>query len=203
MPVRDDRCRRRTRAPMRRRAFNLVELLIALSITAMLLTATMVALDASFMAYQTTTEQASTQTIGRMAMHRMLTMIRSGEEFGPFPASPLERIVESDFIEIRLVDGGDVVTLEWREDDEALYYIVGDEEHLLLEGVMAVTDPDSGEKIPPFTLEYERGRSLFRATIDLTIRPDDKMDVELDGDWVQPMRLVASAQPRGITFDAE
>ena len=203
MLVRDDRCRRRTRVQMRRRAFNLVELLIALSITAMLLTATMVALDASFMAYQTTTEQASTQTIGRMAMHRMLTMIRSGEEFGPFPESPLERIVESDFIEIRLVYGGDVVTLEWREDDEALYYIVGDEVHLLLEGVMAVTDPDSGENIPPFTLEYERGRSLFRATIDLTIRPDDNMDVELDGDWVQPMRLVASAQPRGITFDAE
>ena len=203
MLVRDDRCRRRTRVPMRRRAFNLVELLIALSITAMLLTATMVALDASFMAYQTTTEQASTQTIGRMAMHQMLTMIRSGEEFGPFPESPLERIVESDFIEIRLVDGGDVVTLEWREDDEALYYIVGDEVHLLLEGVMAVTDPDSGENIQPFTLEYERGRSLFRATIDLTIRPDDNMDVELDGDWVQPMRLVASAQPRGITFDAE
>ncbi len=203
MHTRDDVRRRRVRAMRRRRGFNLVELLIALSITAMLLTATMVALDASFMAYQTTTEQASTQTIGRMAMHRMLTMIRSGEEFGPFPASPLDRVVESDFIEIRLVEGGDVVTLEWREDDEALYYIIGAEEHLLLEGVLAVTDPDTGEKIPPFTLEYELGRRLFRATIDLTIRPDDNMDVELDGDWVQPMRLVASAQPRGITFNAE
>lgn len=203
MHTRDDVRRRPVRRMRRRRGFNLVELLIALSITAMLLTATMVALDASFMAYQTTTEQASTQTIGRMVMHRMLTMIRSGEEFGPFPASPLDRVVESDFIEIRLVEGGDVVTLEWREDDEALYYIIGAEEHLLLEGVLAVTDPDTGEKIPPFTLEYELGRTLFRATIDLTIRPDDNMDVEIDGDLAEPIRLVASAQPRGVTFNAE
>jgi prepilin-type N-terminal cleavage/methylation domain-containing protein len=186
-----------------RRGFNLVELLIALSISATLLTAVMVALDASFVAYQRTTEQASTQTIGRLTMHRMLTLIRSGEDFGPFPLDPLDRIVESDFIEIRLVEGGDVVTLEWREGDEALYYIVGGDEHLLLEGVIAATDPDTGDPIPPFTLEYEMGRKLYRATIDLSLRPDDNMDVQLDGDWEQIIRLVASAQPRGTTFNAE
>ena len=43
-----------------RRGFNLIELLIALAITASLLTATMVAIHASFQAYQTTTEVAST-----------------------------------------------------------------------------------------------------------------------------------------------
>ena len=47
--------RRRTGA---RRGFNLIELLVALTITSTLLTATMVALDASFTAYQRTTEVA-------------------------------------------------------------------------------------------------------------------------------------------------
>ena len=45
-----------------RRGFNLLEMLIALALTAALMAATMVALDASFMAYQTTTELASTHT---------------------------------------------------------------------------------------------------------------------------------------------
>lgn len=186
-----------------RRGFNLAEMLIALSISATLLTAVMVALDASFTAYQRTTEQASTQTIGRLTMHRILTLIRSGENFGPFPLNPLDSIVESNFIEIQLVEGGDIVTLEWREDEEALFYLVGGDEHLLLEGVMAQTDPDTGDPIPPFRLEYEMGRELYRATIDLAIRPDDNMDVTLDGDWETVLRLVASAQPRGTTFNTQ
>ena len=62
-----------------RRGFNLVELLVALSISATLLTATMVALDASFKAYQMTTEVASTHTIARLTMHRMLALIRTSK----------------------------------------------------------------------------------------------------------------------------
>ena len=53
----------------RRRGFNLVELLIALAISATLLTATMLALAASFMAYQSTTEVASTHTLSRPTLH--------------------------------------------------------------------------------------------------------------------------------------
>jgi len=66
------------RRPRRRRGFNLIEMLIALAITAALLSATMVALDASFMAYQTTTEVASTHTISRLVMLRLMTLIRTG-----------------------------------------------------------------------------------------------------------------------------
>ena len=98
-----------------RRGFNLVELLIALAITAALLSAVMVALNASFVAYQTTTEVASTHTISRLIMNRMLTMIRTGSEFGPYPVNPLESIVTSDFIQFQ-TSGGAVVTLEWKEE---------------------------------------------------------------------------------------
>ena len=185
-----------------RRGFNLVELLIALAITAALLGATMVALDASFTAYQTTTEVASTHTIGRLAMHRMLALIRTGREFAPSPTNPHEQVISSSYIDFRLPDGG-VVSIEWDEEEEALYVVDGGEggtPYVLLEGVVAQTDPESGDVISPFTLEYERGFELYRATIDLLIEPDDNMSVELDGENTEQIHLVASAMPRMAAY---
>ncbi|MCH8343632.1 MAG: prepilin-type N-terminal cleavage/methylation domain-containing protein [Planctomycetes bacterium] len=183
-----------------RRGFNLVEMLIALAITAVLLTATMVALDASFMAYQATTEEASTHTISRLIMNRMLTLIRTGREFGPFPVNPQDSLVQDDFIQF-LTPNGEVLELRWVELEEALYVIRDpgglNEWHLLLEGVVRQDDPNNpGDYIRPFTLEYKLGRKLYRATIDLTVVPDDNMSVTLDGDNQRVIRLVASAMPR-------
>ena len=195
------------RRPRRRRGFNLVEMLIALAITAALLSATMVALDASFMAYQTTTEVASTHTISRLAMLRLMTLIRTGQDFGPFPINPQDSIVESAEIEF-LTPGDDVtpsqlIRIEWYETPDgahpapnALYVVVdGGTPQLLLEGVIPAFD-EFNQQIMPFTLEYELGRKLYRATVDITIVPDDNMSVDLDGDNQQQIRLVASAMPR-------
>ena len=200
---------RRRRSPVRR-GFNLVELLIALAISAALLTATMVALDASFRAYQMTTEVASTHTIGRLTMNRILTLIRTGEEFGPYPVNPVDTVVESDSMEFITPDDR-VMTIEWRADSEALWVTVTPPgggtatEHLLLEGVIAQYDPPGStndvDRIRPFTLEYELGRRLYRATVDLMIQPDDNMDVELDGDSTDMIHLVASAMPRIEAYD--
>ena len=191
-----------------RRGFNLVELLMALGISATLLTATMVALDASFMAYQTTTEVASTHTISRLALHRILTMIRNGIEFGPLPESPLDPIVESTSFEAEILneDGGTTwVEIEWDEVDEALYIRIGDAgepRYLLLEGVIEQTfpagHPREGEAVAPFTLEFDRGIQLYRATVDLLIQPDDNMRVNLDGESNQLIHLVATSMPRGM-----
>ena len=68
-----------------RSGFSLVELLIALAISAILLAATLAALQVSFRAYQTTSDQAATHAVGRMVVHRMTSMIRSGQEFRPLP----------------------------------------------------------------------------------------------------------------------
>lgn len=191
-----------------RRGFNLIELLIALAISAALLTATLVALNASFMAYQSTTEVASTHTIARLTMNRVLTMIRMGDEFGPFPTNPLDTTVTSDFIEW-MTPEGQVMTLDFDEDAQALLITVtdpgtGDENtYTLLEGVLRQHDSD-GDDLAPFTLQYEKGRNLFRATIDLTIRPDDNMSVMMDGDNDnQTIRLVASAMPRSAAYRDE
>jgi prepilin-type N-terminal cleavage/methylation domain-containing protein len=189
-----------------RRGFNLVEMLIALAISAALLAATFVALDASYKAYQATTEQASTHTISRLALHRMLTLIRSGTEFGPVPVNPKDTLVESDFIQFRMPDTGDVMTIEWFESRDgianALWIDVDGGSYVLLEGVEPQYDPDNpNERIRPFTLEYELGRTLYRATIDLRIVPDDNMDVEIEGDNADVIRLVATALPRASAYN--
>lgn len=182
-----------------RRGFNMVELLIALAITSALLTATLVALNASFMAYQATTEVASTHTIGRLTMHRLLTLIRTGQEFAPLPDTPLDTVKTSDLIEFRNPNG-QVISVRWDESEEKLYVSIdGGEEHLLLENVLAQYDED-GALIHPFTLEYEKGLHLYRATIDFTIKPDDEMTVDLDGVNEQTIRLVASAMPRVAAY---
>ena len=199
--------------PRARRGFNIVELLMALGISAMLLTATMVALDASFMAYQNTTEMASTHTISRLAMHRILTMIRNGVEFGPRPLSPLDPIVESTFIEVNLPDDDEpdglmYIMVEWDEVEEALFIRIGapdEPRYALLEGVIEQTfpagHPRDGEQVPPFTLEFDRGILLYRATVDLLIQPDDNMKVDLDGDRSEQIHLVATSMPRGVAHE--
>jgi hypothetical protein len=180
-------------------------MLIALAITASLMAATLVALDASFRAYQMTTEEASTHTIGRLAMHRMLAMIRTGQEFGPFPVDPTTTIVESDFVEFILEDGtpdGQFVELRWDETAEALYVTIDSgTPQLLLEGVLAQED-DDGNEIPMFTLEYEFGRNLYRATIDMLIQPDDNQGTDIDGQFANaPIHIVASAMPRVAAYE--
>ena len=188
------------------RGFNLIEMLIALTITATLLAAVMVALHASFMAYQSTTEIASTHTIGRLVMHRMLTLIRTGQEFGPFPINPQDSIVASNEIEF-LTPDSDLIRLEWFETADAthlipnaLYAVINNgTPRVMLEGVVPQED-DDGFPVLPFTLEYELGRKLHRATIDITVVPDDNMSVDIDGDNQQQIRLVASAMPRITAF---
>ena len=192
---------------LQRRGFNLVELLIALAITSALLTSVLVALNASFMAYQATTEVASTHTIGRLTVHRILAMIRTGKSFEPNPDNPVDTVLTSYSMTFEDTYG-QVIKLEWDPDDEALYVTVNDgEEYLLLEGVMAQYYPDDyvieelqGQQIMPFTLEYNKSH-LYRATIDFLIKPDDNMHVTLDGNNVNStLRLVASAMPRGSAY---
>ena len=194
----DTRQRRRS-ITARRRGFNLVEVLIALAITASLLTATLVALDASFRAYQSTTEEVSTQSIGRIVMHRMLTLLRTGTEFGPYPADPRVSRIRSDYIEFRTQED-EVVTIRWDRANEVLtYQIEGQAPVELLDGVVGTEDGE-GNLLEPFTLEFEQGRRLYRASIDLSVEPNDVIDLSIEGDNARRIRLVGSAMPRLEAF---
>jgi prepilin-type N-terminal cleavage/methylation domain-containing protein len=194
-----------------RRGFNLIELMIALAITSALLVATMIALDASYTAYQRTTRAASTHNVSRITMDRIQSLIRNGESFDPRPADPNDSIVESDYLDIYLPpnDAGveRAMRVEWVENEEALYVRTLNpangnviDSFLLLEGVIPQYD-NGGERIKPFTLEYHLGHALLRTLINIMIVPDDNLDVDIDGDDVYVIHLVGTAVPRRVAYD--
>jgi len=187
------------RSRPRRRAFSIIEMLLAISITSLLLTSLLAALSASFRAYQATTESASRHTIARLTMHRLLAMIRTGTQFGPYPDNVItDPIIQSDYLEFVAADGT-FVRVEYRDLDESLYVVVDPlgepQEELLLTGVAPIFD-ENNERIPPFTLHYTRGPLLYRATIDLLIVEDNEINLTVEGSDVPPLRMVASTMPR-------
>ncbi|MEZ6242296.1 MAG: prepilin-type N-terminal cleavage/methylation domain-containing protein [Phycisphaerales bacterium] len=191
----------------RTRAFSLIEVLIALTITATLLTATLAALDASFKSYKYTTDSASTHVVARIVTQRVTAMIRTGRRFGPYPVNPITTPeLESDWIEfVSYSDpaaGVEVVTRLERRDSPgdtgpyALWYVgtrseggsvVSTEEYPLLDRLTELK----------FILEYEVGPHLTRATMDMIIQPDDMEDASISTSLDAPtIRMVASAAPR-------
>jgi len=188
---------RRLRRRQHRRGFNLVELMLALSISSSVLVATMAALRASYAAYQRTTEEASTHVLARLVMNRALTLLRTGKEFGPFPLDPKVKVIESDTIEF--VDpNGQLLVLEYTDDavdGPVLNMIVDGTTHRLLNGVVPHYDAAS-TRIKPFRLEWELGRRLNRATIDLTVEADDNASVDIESGSVNQIRMVGTAMPR-------
>lgn len=73
----------------RRRGLSLIEMMIALAISATLLTSAITALDVMFKGYKQTTESASTHVVSRIVMTRLLGMLRTGVDFGPAPTDVL------------------------------------------------------------------------------------------------------------------
>ena len=182
-----------------RRGFSLVEMLIALAISAALLVAGLSALVASFRAYQATTEQASTHVVGRVIMHRVLALIRNGVDFGPLPEDARERFVNSDEI-IFVDDGGREIAVRLdRATSQLLLSIDAGHEQLLLEGVRGPTDTQ-GAAVGAFSLEFSNGSRLVRASLDLTVDADDNASLTLEGDEVVPIRLIGSAAPRKLMW---
>ncbi len=194
------------------RGFTLVEMLIALTISATLLAATLSAFDASWRAYKHTTESASTHVVSRIVTHRVLSLIRTGTEFGPYPEDVLDAAqnpLTSTFMEFvaeadRAAGLDRITRLERRtvqgtNNQFELWYVLLDgstnppttiEQRPLLSGVRELM----------FILDYDIGPRLRRATIDLTIVPNDVEDIRTGavGDETPAIRLVASAAPRQL-----
>jgi|TARA_B100001059_G_scaffold231671_2_gene267951 prepilin-type N-terminal cleavage/methylation domain-containing protein len=182
-----------------RRGFNLLELVIATAITAVLLTAVMVALSASFRAYRQTTESASTGVIGRIVMERIQGLIRNGQDFAPYPGTLASTVVDSNELDILRPDGT-WVTLAWVPATQSLHWRENGENWVLLEGVTQQPS-GTGSAIAPFALEFHRGRHLHRARIDLCVVPDDVQGMDIEGTSVSVLRLVGSAMPRAVAWD--
>ncbi len=195
----------------------LVELLLALVIAATLSAAMALSVHASFQAYATTAESASTQTATRLTLRRVLKMIRGSELHDAYdpddgtvtllvPGStgyPLQTVG----IQMRLVNGREV-RMWWAEN--ASY---GDEDlgDLFYEDV---TSSSTAQTLLPrvrcqrteandpylFTLGTrlaDEGLLLMRATLDLTVEPDPEQLMGMEtGGALEQVRMVGSTMPR-------
>lgn len=202
---RDPRVRSRARC----RGLSLAELLVALAITAMLLTATMVAVDASFKSYAVAAESASTQVSTRMVVHRLMTMIRTGVAQGPLTSAdevvgfPTPTYSGNNITSSYMIiedNRGNLVTLEYRSADNMIYYTTEP-----VNGGTAVTQPLLGGVTScTFRLRRRRDAStnfawvLERGSVDMTVQPDADASLGLESGNSPPIQVVTSTAPRRL-----
>lgn len=194
------------------RGFSLIEMMVALGISAALLTASLAALDTSFKSYQQTSETASTHVVTRIVTHRVLTMIRTGREFAPYPLDVLDQSQNPMFTNsIEFVSDQDTAT-NYRQITRIFAELDPDatdgSQRLMLtldeftDGVLTASQTRPllrGVLDATFTLEYDIGPQLTRATMDITVEASDLGGASLNANWDTPtLRLVASASPRRL-----
>jgi Tfp pilus assembly protein PilE len=191
---------------------SLVELLISLAITAMLLTATMVAIDASFQAYAAAAETASTQTATRMVINRLLTLVRTSTAHGPLLDDPTDNppivmmpdgvTLDSYYLEL-LNPQGDLVRIEYRnaahpDNPNELWLIIDPEDG----GAQQVQPIIGGVTDAKFYIhrrfDNEGVLVLERASVDMTVEADDDAALALEGANLPPIRVIASTTPRKL-----
>lgn len=186
-----------------RRAFSMIELLVALVISSTLLAAMMVALDFMFKRYTLISESASTHVVSRTVMHRILSMIRTGERFDPAP--PGEAIFDNtrnpfdssrvQFITEDTPEKQVRITIEAR----AASTMTAGSERVELRGpfvlwMTTATTTDAGTQVEErplldgvlrqnwVNLWFDVGNRLKRATIDLEVRPMGQDIAEKQGE---------------------
>ena len=195
--------------------FSIIELLIALSISSVLLIAVVSAIDASFYAYASAAESASTQSTSRMVVMRLTSLIRTTtlhDAYDPDDPSvmlghPSQPPVQT--VGIQMVDSdGRLLKIWWAvnaaygEADlgDLWYQQDANAAQPLLEQVRAQrTNP--GDQPYIFTLSSradDAGLLLTRATLDLTVQPgaDATLALEAYQGAAEPVRLMGSAVPR-------
>jgi prepilin-type N-terminal cleavage/methylation domain-containing protein len=186
--------------------FSIVEMMVALVISATLLTATLQAFNAAWRGYKHTTESASTHVVSRIVVHRVLAMIRTGSQFGPAPADVLDTTQNPltstymDFITDADTQAGtnNITRIERRtvgtNQYELWYKHMNSgggllEEHPLLKNVTECA----------FILKFDPGPRLVKATMDLSVNPNDDADLKIGvGNDAPTIRLVASTGPRQL-----
>lgn len=196
----------------RRRGFSLVELLVALTISATLLTSMMVALDFMFKRYTLISDSASTHVVARTVMHRVLSMIRTGSMFDPAP--PGEAIFDinrnpfdGNRVQFVRVDDNDREVRVTVETRDASTMVVG-QERVQLRGpfvlwLVTSTTQDGATTVEErplldgivrrdwINLHFDVGNRLRRATIDLEVLPIGSVVAERQGNntWSSTVTL--------------
>lgn len=183
----------------------LMELLIALPIIAMLLTATMVAIDVSFQAYSSAARESATQASTRMVVHRLLTLIRTSTAHGPllptsdpdWPVTINGDLLSASFLE--LIDPqNNRIRIEYRAAVQELWVSRTD----LNTGTVTVEPLLGNVESAVFTARRRLDRTntfvLERATMDIAVRSDQEGVLSIEGQASEPLRVIASTAPRKL-----
>ena len=196
------------------RALSIAELLIALAISALILTAVTAALDASFYAYASASGAASTQSSARLVMQRLTTMIRTTtlhDAYDPDDptvtlADPTQPPVQS--VGLKMIDlDGHLLKVWWKHNTtytdadlgDLWYQYDSNTAQPMLEGIRP--QKTTGGLPYVFTLTSQTSDSgllLKRATVDVTAEPgsDNTFALETYRGAADPIRLIASTAPR-------
>jgi len=188
------------RLQSRARGLGLAELLIALSISASVLAAVGVAVDASFKAYKINQEQSSITQRARLVMHRIVSTIRATKEHAPIDASLLAQFAAGATVTgtgIQMYDNaGALVEYRLDADSEQLSYEINGDSHVLCQGVTAFT-----VRVEPMrsstSLKTGGGWDLLkRATIQLTVRASESTMQSSESTGLQTTTMSCSVMPR-------
>jgi len=185
---------------LNRRGVGLVELLLALAISAMLLTATAVAVDASFKAYANNQEQSSLLQQSRMALNRMVTSIRTSDSHAPTDFTLLV-----DFKNGKKVTGTAIAMFQ--EDGTNIVYRYDSAKQLILADVRGKSYTVA-RGVQAFAIIMEPMRSeealrtgsgydlLRRASIQITIGTTNQTAQSSETTGKHPVTLSVSVTPR-------
>ena len=188
------------RFQVKRRGVGLVELLLALAISAMLLTATAVAVDASFKAYANNQEQSSLLQQSRMALNRMVTSIRTSDSHAPGDFNLLV-----DFKNGKKVTGTAIAMFQ--EDGTNIVYRYDSAKQLILVDVRGKSYTGA-RGVQAFAIIMEPMRSeealrtgsgydlLRRASIQITIGTTNQTAQTSETTGKHPVTLSVSVTPR-------
>lgn len=182
------------------RGLALVEILMSLSITAMLLVATATAVDASFRAYRINQEQSTLVQRARVAMDRLTTVIRVTKDHAPDTPAAASAFVGGQVVTdtgLDLFDNNGVETI-YRFDpaNQRILAIVGGKTYVLLNGVVLFQLKLEPMRSPT-SLSTGGGYDLLeRATITLKIRTNSLTSAPSETTNTQTVTLTASVMPR-------
>jgi prepilin-type N-terminal cleavage/methylation domain-containing protein len=183
-----------------RRGLTFVELLIALAISAILLTATAVCTDASFRAYQVNQEQSTLIQRARIALNRMTTVIRTTTAHSPDSPVPASLFASGQTVTdtgIDLYDDTATLTI-FRYDaaNKRLLAIVGGKTFELLDGVQSFQIKLEPMRSPASIRTGGGWDLLMRATILMTIRSSVDSNAPGETTGTQVLAMSASVMPR-------
>jgi prepilin-type N-terminal cleavage/methylation domain-containing protein len=111
--------------------FTIAELLIALAVVSILLTAVAIAFNASVTNYRVNENIFKSISAARQAMHRMTTEIRTAEAVDPNTGSNICSLI--------LADEATLVDYRYQPSEDTLYLDTGGDSYLLCENVTAMT----------------------------------------------------------------